>query len=455
MYIPTMMKLLRNITVLIFLTILPLAAYAVTDKEMEEARVIAAKLYLRWSNDASGYLDDVNATSMSDLQSKLKAKEKENLKAFNSVRTPADYKSWDKQKFVEYWGKTFFTSPGLSADGKRAKDRVRKQVEKIKVSAPVKEEPKNAPTALPAQEAPAAEAPGEAQPESGPEALPSAEVAVEEQERILADQNAIEQDREEAVASTPRNSGTWIYVVILIVLVAIVIGLMVFAARIMKKQPESKEGGEMPDSHSADELRRDFSKAMQKKNDELRDVTDKLTASEESNSRLKVEIASLRKEINRLESELSSAREESAVLRSNAASRQAAPEITETAAPRQTVAERPLRQEAEPAKVLNTIYLGRANGRGLFVRGDRRPSPGNTIYRLDTRDGLVGTFRIADDAAAVDLAFSDPATFLAGGCTGNFEDAATAERIVTENSGTAIFEGNCWKVLRKSRIRFE
>ena len=142
------MKLLRNITVLIFLAILPLAAYAVTDKEMEEARVIAAKLYLRWSNDASGYLDDVNATSMSDLQSKLKAKEKENLKAFNSVRTPADYKSWDKQKLVEYWGKTFFTSPGLSADGKRAKDRVRKQVEKIKVSAPVKEEPKNAAAAF-------------------------------------------------------------------------------------------------------------------------------------------------------------------------------------------------------------------------------------------------------------------------------------------------------------------
>lgn len=448
-----MMKLLRNIIVLLFISIIPASAYAVTDKEMEEARVIAAKLYLRWSNDASGYLDDVKVSTMSDLQSKLKAKEKENLKAFSAVKAPADYKSWDKKKLVEYWGKTFFTSPGLSADGKRAKDRVRKQVEKMNVSAPVKEEPQAAaPVEKPVETAVAQ--PG--QPETPAEPVPSAEEAVEEQEQILADQNAMEQDRQEAETQSHRSNGTWIYVIILIILVAIVIGLMVFAARIMKKQPESQAGGESGDSHSTEELRRDFSKAMQKKNDELRDVTDKLAASEESNSRLKIEISALRKEISGLESELNAAREETAMLRSNAASRQAVAEHTETAAVRQApVVERPSRQEAEPAKVLNTIYLGRANGRGLFVRGDRRPSPGNTIYRLDTRDGLVGTFRIADDAAAVDLAFSDPATYLAGGCTGNFEDAATAEKIVTENSGTAIFEGNCWKVLRKSRIRFE
>lgn len=450
-----MMKLLRNIIVLLFISILPVSAYAVSDKEMEEARVIAAKLYLRWSNDASGYLDDVKATSMSDLQSKLKAKEKENLKAFNSVKTPSDYKSWDKKKFVEYWGKTFFASPGLSADGKRAKDRVRKQVEKMNVSAPVKEEPQSAAPAEKPVEATPEQSAQPAQPEAAAEQVPSAEAAVEEQEQILADQNAMEQDRQDAETQSHRTSGTWIYVIILIILVAIVIGLMVFAARIMKKQPESREGGEISDAGSTDELRRDFSKAMQKKNDELRGVTEKLTAAEESNERLKIEISTLRKEISRLESELGSAREESAKLRSNAASRQPAPEPAESVAVRQTVAERPARQEAEPAKVLNTIYLGRANGRGLFVRGDRRPSPGNTIYRLDTRDGLVGTFRIADDAAAVDLAFSDPATYLAGGCTGNFEDAATAEKIVTENSGTAIFEGNCWKVLRKSRIRFE
>ena len=78
-------------------------AYAVTDKEMEEARTITAKAYLRYANDGSGYLDDITVTSMSELNAKLKQKEKENIKAFNSVKVPSDYASWDKEKLVEFW----------------------------------------------------------------------------------------------------------------------------------------------------------------------------------------------------------------------------------------------------------------------------------------------------------------------------------------------------------------
>ena len=72
-----------------------LPSIAVSDKDMQQAKVIDAKLYLRWNNKGSGYLDEVSASSMSELESKLKAQEKENLQAFNSVKIPSDYASWD------------------------------------------------------------------------------------------------------------------------------------------------------------------------------------------------------------------------------------------------------------------------------------------------------------------------------------------------------------------------
>ena len=101
------------------------------------------------------------------------------------------------------------------------------------------------------------------------------------------------------------------------------------------------------------------------------------------------------------------------------------------------------------------LYLGRVNSRGIFVRADRRVSPGNTVYRLDTNDGLVGTFRVVDVPEVVDTALANPEQYLRGGCNAeDFTEAAGAENIITENAGTAIFENGYWKVLRKSDIRF-
>ena len=43
-----------------------------------------------------------------------------------------------------------------------------------------------------------------------------------------------------------------------------------------------------------------------------------------------------------------------------------------------------------------------------------------------------------------------------GACTGeDLNDTVGVRRIVTESAGTAIFEQGYWKVLRKSRIRYE
>ncbi|MDE6702925.1 MAG: hypothetical protein K2K00_04525, partial [Muribaculaceae bacterium] len=74
-YIKHYMKYLA----LFILSLFAIPALAVTDKEMEEAKTIAAQAYLRYANDGSGYLDEFKATTMAQLESKLKAKEKENI----------------------------------------------------------------------------------------------------------------------------------------------------------------------------------------------------------------------------------------------------------------------------------------------------------------------------------------------------------------------------------------
>ena len=102
-------KIFQAVAIVVLTSVTALPLGAVTDKEMEEARAITAKAYLRYANDGSGYLDEVSAKTMSELNSKLKAKEKENIKAFNSVKVPTDYASWDKEKLVEFWAVTFFS----------------------------------------------------------------------------------------------------------------------------------------------------------------------------------------------------------------------------------------------------------------------------------------------------------------------------------------------------------
>ena len=63
---------IKKIITVALLAVMALPALAVTEKEMEEARAITAQAYLRYANDGSGYLDEFRATSMSQLESKLK-----------------------------------------------------------------------------------------------------------------------------------------------------------------------------------------------------------------------------------------------------------------------------------------------------------------------------------------------------------------------------------------------
>ncbi len=452
-----------------------LPARAVTDKEMEEARTITAKWYLRYANNGSGYLDEFNPKTMQELTSKLKEKEKENLKAFNSVSVPKDYASWDKAKLTEFWAVTFFTSPALSAEGKVAKSRVRQKISAMEIAAPAAQaEQPSTPEATP-EPAPAPEA------QAAAEAMPTAESVEAEQQDILADQKAIEKDAEDSGRIRPEgSSNTWIYVVVLIILIGVVIWLVVIAANMMKRSPDS-DGN--PTAEENDALREKARNTIAKKNEELARLQERVDISENKlaakaqelerlrgdNARLIDNIADLRDENARLASSLESARESLRQLQASAEARaseyarqagsrapqpQEAPRTEAVRTARTATGSAP-RTDSGRGGVLREIYLGRANARGLFVRADRRLSPGNSIFRLDTEDGVVGTFRLVDDTATIDMALDQPNHYLMGGCSGdNLDDTSDVTAVETVSPGTAILENGCWRVLRKSQIRY-
>ncbi|MDE7414023.1 MAG: hypothetical protein K2N05_09615 [Muribaculaceae bacterium] len=441
---------LRNIILILITFSFSLTSFAVSDKDMEQAKVEAAKLYLRWTNNGSGYLDDVTASSMADLESKLKAQEKENLKAFKSVNIPSDYASWDKQRFVQFWGTTFFTSPALSADGKRAKDRVKAKVSAMNVSAPTAAPAATTASTAPA-ETPQAPAPEESE-NPGQEETPKVETPpenaisipepteIKHEEEALADSLQMIQAEEDNMARADRpekaKSNTWIYVVILIVLVILVVWLMVYAANMMKKQNSDSE---------RDQRRRDRDEKSPRK-----DSDKQFMASQAAIEKLQEENARLKSQLEAAKAEIIRQKGEGNVPTASPVKKGMTAAISDA----MQVKEEP-KHKPQP-KVINEIFLGRANPKGQFVRGDRRPNPDHTVYRLDTKDGIVGTFRFAETPDAFALATSNPLQYLAGGCIcENFEDADTASRIITDAPGTAVLENGCWKVLRKSKIRFE
>ncbi len=426
------------------MSMLPAAGmYAVTDQEMEQARTITAKAYLRYANDGSGYLDEVNVKTMADLEKALKPKEVENLKAFKAIKVPADYASWDKTKLVEFWAVTFFSSPELSEKGKIAKSRVRKQVSAMNVQPPTSK-PEPAPEATP--EASTAADPG--QTVVMPDSLPTAAEAIQEQQDILADQQAIAEDARQVKSLDKEQSYTWVYIVILVILICVVIWLVMYAAKVMKRQ-ERREGAEEAffsgDNGASRAEIAELSTRLAEKSEEINRLTRKLKEAEERNVEASKMLERVQSDNRRLMERMERMREETN--HQDAESRHE---------PKAKYEEPIIEEPKEEPEILKVIYLGRANSRGIFVRADRRVSPGNTIYRLDTEDGIVGTFRVVDLPSVTKLALSSPNEYLAGGCLGkDLGDTAGVTAIVTESAGTAIFENGYWKVLRKSHIRYE
>lgn len=422
-----MIRRLFDIKILLVLaiSILPVIAQAVTQKEMEQARTIAAKSYLRYANDGSGYLDDLNPKTMEELEAALKTKEKENIKAFKAIPVPSDYQSWNKDKLVEYWAVTAFQTKGLLEKGKGGRIRARSLINKMNVSAPQ------------ANPAPAAAATSQTTATPAPNATNVNPVAADstlmdslkaDEKTVLADEEALEAD-----ANAPKESNyTWAYILALAILVAVVIALVVYAANVFKKTGGNSQTREpYRDDDDQEEMKEHYDSVIADKNVEISMLNKKLEAANRQNAELKTKLETLAAEIAALQP----------VINKNPI-KENEPRV---AAP-QTQGNAPLR----------SIFLGRANSKGIFVRADRTLNMGHSVFVLDTSDGFSGSFRVADSPAAWSLALSNPREYLETACTGHdLNDTSDASRIVTEASGTAVFEGGCWRVIRKAKIRYE
>lgn len=449
-----------------------LTSYAVTDKEMEQARTIATQAYLRYANDGSGYLDDLHPTTMAELQKVLKTKEKENIKAFQGVAVPKDYASWDKAKLVEYWSVTAFKAPGLTDKGRAGKNRARARIQAMNVSAPSpaksadtksaaaseeSREGKTAESVVAQDETPVIEnmegGPGTqvlSKTDSARAAAAAEMEAVNEEIARTAEAEAALED-----VSVPKKDNTWLYIVILCVLVAVVVALVIFASNTMKRRGNREDTPEERDRHMRErEAERAAAREVSAAADTLRAENDALKKELEDARteamRWRTETTALRERVRALEDTLESLTKVTAV--EGAAEPAVSSHVSTVKEP--AVKAAPVADSTGPQN-MNKIYLGRVNARGLFVRADRGLNPEGSVYVLETEDGFSGSFRVVRNREVWKRLLSNPEHWLAGGCIIRDPEDVDPTAIVTESVGTAVFEDSCWRVIRKARIRLE
>lgn len=415
------MKMINKIFVAaILLAFVFSSVKAITPDEMEQAKTITALWYLRYANNGSDYLEKISPKTMSDLEAKLKKKEKENIKSFKAVEVPSDYAEWDKDKMVDYWSNTFFKSAGLNSEGLKAKSRVRKKLSNMQISRETTETPKEEPTNAnePTSEITADSSQNEI-------SVVSDLLSVSEAMPTLANEDESDlQQTGNYESSKSQNSGTTTYVVILVVLVIIVVMLIVYAMKMMKHKQEPEQEDE--------ELQ----------NDMLATCENNLV------SKKNMEIAALQEEIEVLKMQLRLSQNQVAELRKelkNSSKKDIVENTLTNNANRRPMSPRPER----------IIYLARANNQGIFVRAESEYNPDNSIFRLKTSDGVSGSFSIIENPQAVRLALSSLEFYLANACVTDDDFSTTGIATIENcNVGTAIFENGRWIVTRKAKIEF-
>lgn len=450
-----------------------LSAGAVTDAEMDEARAIAGKFYVRYINNGAGYLDNWTPKTMAELEKKLTNKtDRENLKKFKSVATPTDYASWDKGKLVAYWSDAFFRENGHLLDPKGADNGLcRKQIKtavgRMTIAAPAPAAPE--PQENAATEENAAE----------PQEIPGVEDALAEElaqvdGEIQEAQDLV--DREAAKPVKTTNSGTWVYIMVLAILVAVVIFLVVYASKTMKGQPKKKadkeegfdedyhydeperserERLEIPAPLIADEaptyasetrssaaddsrMREKYAEALAAKAEEIRSLNRQLADMENLTSRLKDDNRRLTAEVEQL--------------RKYATATQPHPAPSSQQHDHQHHHQHP--RPAGQGKP-REIYLGRVNSKGIFIRADRHAVDGQSIYKLTTTNGQQGTYALINNPLIEEQVLDDPGKWLAGGCFAkDIFDTEGRQSICMETPGTAVFRDGAWRVEKKAKIRY-
>ncbi|MBO4964851.1 MAG: hypothetical protein J6C81_01130 [Muribaculaceae bacterium] len=538
---------MKKLSIILFSAICLLAASApasaVTREEMEQARATAAKWYLRYANNMSAYLDDLNPKSVNELEGQLKDKEKENIIKFNSIATPTDYASWDKEKLVAYWGGDFFKNnrDRLGEKGADCYNKVKEAVSTMTVSAPGTPEPAPATASQPVENA----AP-----------------------LSLADSANVDAGEVDAAATSEesgKKSNTWTYIILIGILIIVVIWLVAYASKSMKEKNENA-------SRRSSERRRridddDFPSARPGRVEERpaqsaavkRETIGDTRANDTRLRRMERELTDKEAEIRRLEADLKMAKgdlrhAEAQLDETNRMLEEARAEIrrlraaavvpaktseehadrprhsfhknpieAEVYGPTEAIPERPSKPATEPvvrpavvksepvrshkdympkeekvaaprietaaeaasAKVRpvqqpddektpspdetghiymprtstpaaeRTIFLGRVNSKGIFVRADRSFNPGNSYYRLVTSDGTTGKFSVINDPSVWEQALVAPDDILFNACIGpKLNETHGRNEVITEESGKAVFENGAWRVTDKAKIRY-
>ncbi len=416
---------------------------AVTDEEMDHARAIAGQVYLRYTNDKADYLDSKKAQSVKELRSMVEGHktDAENLKQFLAAPVSKDYPSWGKEQLAAYWSKTFFQNANLSKKAEQSRNNtIKARIGTMTVTEPSAEKPQ----------------PEELPQEQQTQAAPSAEQAAAQEAPVQAvDSSAAETSAEEEVSQADKGSNTWLYVVLLIILIGIVIWLVMYAMRAMKGPEQKQVSPEKRKKAAPSEQEEKYAPQPEP----AYEVAASDTEIEEMQARYANTIAAKNDEIERLRRALDNSRaaEQEARTRADQLTARVSQLQQQLQSMRDKPAPQPIPSRPQPAPGgERVIYLGRANRNRVFVRADRQVTPGKTVYRLVTTNGLTGTFTVETDPSVVALVSLDAQTALYGASeTPTLAGAESCSRIVTDTAGTAIFEDNCWKVLHPAAVHLE
>ena len=117
----------------------------------------------------------------------------------------------------------------------------------------------------------------------------------------------------------------------------------------------------------------------------------------------------------------------------------------------EAVAEAPAEEPFEPM----TLFMGKPDENDDFTRVGDSFEQGNSIYVLNTEDGLHGTFEVIDKPEVHRFALMMPADNLIRACSGNAIQIPSGNRIITDRAGEAEFIDGKWHVVVKAIIHYE
>ena len=111
--------------------------------------------------------------------------------------------------------------------------------------------------------------------------------------------------------------------------------------------------------------------------------------------------------------------------------------------------------QEQPAGEPMTLFMSKPDENDDFTRVSDTLEPGNSIYVLDTKDGIHGTFEVIDKPEVHRFALMMPAENLIRACSGNAIQIPSGNRIVTDRAGEAEFIDGKWHVVVKAIIHYE